>query len=62
MRSMRGPSISGSISDQVAPDAVGASTMKPRVRASRTQLHRKAPPLPLPPCSATTSGQLFAVS
>ena len=37
--------------------AVGASRMKPRVRASRSQLHRKAPPLPLPPCIATTSGQ-----
>ena len=54
---MLAPSMSGSISDQVEPLAVGASRMKPRVRASRSQLHRKAPPLPLPPCIATTSGQ-----
>jgi hypothetical protein len=62
MRSMLAPSISGSISDQVEPLAVGAMTMKPRVRASRTQLHRKAPPLPLPPCMATTSGKARAAS
>jgi hypothetical protein len=53
---MLGPSVSGSMSDQVEPIAVGAITTTPRERASRNQLHRNAPPLPLPPCSATTSG------
>jgi hypothetical protein len=62
MRSMFSLSRSGSISDQVEPSAVGAIAMKPRVRASRSQLHRNAPPLPLPPCSPTTSGQARAAS
>ena len=42
---------------QVLPVAVGATRMAPKLRASRSQLHRKPRPLPLPPCSAITSGQ-----
>ena len=41
----------------VEPVAVGATRIAPRLRASRSQLHRKPRPLPLPPCSAITSGQ-----
>src|SRR3979490_2844287 len=41
----------------VLPVAVGATRMAPWLRASRSQLHRKPRPLPLPPCSAITSGQ-----
>ena len=33
-----------------------------RERASRSQLHRKSRPWPLPPCSATTSGSAAAPS
>src|ERR1700721_1572466 len=41
----------------VSPVAVGATRIAPKLRASRSQLHRKPRPLPLPPCSAITSGQ-----
>ncbi len=56
MRLRFGVSVSSPISAQVCPVAVGATRMAPRLRASRSQLHRKPRPLPLPPCSAITSG------
>jgi len=40
-----------------AAGRVGATRIAPWLRASRSQLHRKPRPLPLPPCSAITSGQ-----
>ena len=54
---MFGVSVSSPINAQVLPVAVGATRIAPRLRASRSQLHRKPRPLPLPPCSAITSGQ-----
>ena len=52
-----GASMSSSISDQVEPSEVGDSSRKPRLRASVSHVHRKSSPVPLPPCSATISGQ-----
>ena len=49
-------SVSGSIMDQVSPLAVGATRIKPRLRASRTHVHRNSRPCPAPPCNATMSG------
>ena len=57
MRDRFGVSASSPISAQVGPMAVGAIRIAPKLRASRSQLHRKLRPLPLPPCSAITSGQ-----
>jgi len=39
------------------PTAVGEMRIAPKLRASRSQLHRNARPLPLPPCNAITTGQ-----
>jgi len=47
-----GVSVSSPIRAQVGPVAVGATTIAPRLRASRNHVHKKLRPLPLPPCSA----------
>ena len=56
VRNIRADRPGQTISAQVLPMAVGATRMAPWARASRSQFHRNAPPLPLPPCSAMTSG------
>ncbi len=49
-------SLSGSPKFQVVPVEVGATTMKPRLRASRSHVHRNVRPWPEPPCIAITIG------
>ena len=56
MRFKAGASTSSPIIDQVEPSDDGAMSRKRRPRASRSQVQRKSSPVPLPPCSATTSG------
>ncbi len=57
MRARLGVSGSSPISAQVLAIDVGAARTAPRLRASRSQLQRNNRPVPLPPWSATTSGQ-----